>query len=280
MIISHKHKYLFIELPHTGTTAISRELRLHYDGQQILRKHGHYHEFLRVAKPEEKEYFVFSGIRNPLDEAVSLYFKYKTDHHTRFSRPSPKSTVTRRDLERFKFVRDTNASFADYFKRFYRFPYSNWSTISHRDFDCVIRFENLADDFVMALRLMGIQPVRPLPVVNKTMEKKHYLEYFTPEIIPSARWIFGPYLKEWGYSLPPEWGKEGVPALAIAQYRALNLVRSFYWRRIRWSQGLVGRCFRAMVLKPRPEAAAVDDEEDDGDSDPVEQSGARMEKGA
>jgi hypothetical protein len=286
MIISHKHKYLFIELPHTGTTAIARELRAHYDGKSILRKHGHYTEFLRVATPEEKEYFVFSGIRNPLDEAVSLYFKYKTDHHSRFSKPSRGSSVTRRDLERFRFVRDTNATFADYFRRFYRFPYSNWSSVSHRDFDFVVRFEHLQEDFAAVLARLGIPPVRPLPVVNKTKEKEHFLSYYTPDLVPRARRVFGPFLREWGYGLPPEWGGAGVPALALLEYRALNVVRSFYWRRVRWSDGLLGRWFRRRYLAPRPEKMEDDGDDgadgDDGDAGAgqIEQRGARVEGGA
>ncbi len=42
MIISHKYKYLFIELPRTGTTAISKELRERYAGELIYEKHTKY----------------------------------------------------------------------------------------------------------------------------------------------------------------------------------------------------------------------------------------------
>ena len=49
MIISEKNKYLFLELPRTGSTAISKELRDHYDGKRILRKHSLYHEFKKIA---------------------------------------------------------------------------------------------------------------------------------------------------------------------------------------------------------------------------------------
>jgi len=58
-----------VELPHTGSKAISAELREFYDGSQILRKHARYSEFLRTASLAEREYFAFSCIRNPLDVA-------------------------------------------------------------------------------------------------------------------------------------------------------------------------------------------------------------------
>ena len=60
MIISHVHRYLFVELPHTGSSAVSRELREHYAGTQILYKHARYAEFLRSCSAEERDYFVFS----------------------------------------------------------------------------------------------------------------------------------------------------------------------------------------------------------------------------
>lgn len=85
MIISGEHRYVFVELPRTGSTAIRKELLNQYGGRKILQKHSTYQEFLRTANEEEKRYFVFSGVRNPLDDAVSHYFKLASDHHGRFS---------------------------------------------------------------------------------------------------------------------------------------------------------------------------------------------------
>ena len=73
MIISHKNKYLFVELPHTATTAIIKEFREKYDGKRILRKHAFFHDFQKIANDDEK-YFVFSCVRNPMDEVVSIYY--------------------------------------------------------------------------------------------------------------------------------------------------------------------------------------------------------------
>jgi hypothetical protein len=254
MIISHEHKYLFIELPHTGTTAISKELRENYGGTRILRKHGHYGEFLGVATPEEREYFVFSGIRNPLDEAVSLYFKYKTDHRQRFSNPPEKGSVTRNDLKRFRFVQRTGAGFAAYFKRFYRLPFNNWSSLSHKEFDFVIHFETLQEDFARALELIGIKPVRPLPLVNKTREKEHFLTYYSPEIVGRAKRVFGPFMEEWGYKFPPEWGDCSVSWSNRMLYSGLNVLRNFYWRYVRWSPNTAGKWLRKYLRPPRVKA--------------------------
>ena len=38
MIISHRHRYVFVKLPRTGSSAVRRELRELYDGVPILHK--------------------------------------------------------------------------------------------------------------------------------------------------------------------------------------------------------------------------------------------------
>ena len=49
MIISHKYKFLFIGLPFSASSAITKELHKEYEGKPCLRKHSLYHEFLKVA---------------------------------------------------------------------------------------------------------------------------------------------------------------------------------------------------------------------------------------
>ena len=233
MIISHKYKYLFVELPRTGSSAISRELCANYDGVQILYKHAAYNDFLKSATAREKTYFAFSCIRNPLDDAVSLYFKYKTDHKKQFSRMKA-GILTYSSRKRFYFVRNTNADFPTYFIKFYKIPYNNWSSLSHREFDYVIRFDNLQDDFAKTLELIGIEQIRPLPSINKTNgRERDFLSYYTPEAIARAKRVFGPFMKEWGYEFPPAWGDDSVPWSSQAAFRFFDIFRNLYWRYLR-----------------------------------------------
>ena len=53
MIISHRHRFVFVELPRTGSSAVRRELRELYDGVPILHKHSTYDEFRRQARSEK-----------------------------------------------------------------------------------------------------------------------------------------------------------------------------------------------------------------------------------
>ena len=234
MIISHKYKYLFVELPRTGSSAISRELRANYDGVQILYKHAAYNDFLKSATAQEKTYFTFSCIRSPLDDAVSLYFKYKTDHRKQFSRMKAGRIITYSSRKRFNFVQNTNADFPTYFMKFYKVPYNHWSSLSHREFDYVIRFENLQAGFAEALKLIGIEQIRPLPSVNTTNGRaRDFLSYYTPETFARAKWVFGPYMREWEYELPAAWGNDSIPWSSQAAFRLLNIFRNVYWRYLR-----------------------------------------------
>ena len=238
MIISHKHKYLFVALPQTGSTAISRELKENYAGERILFKHATYEDFLKIATPEEKEYFVFSCVRNPLDYAVSQYFKYVTDHKHKYTDPNRlkrlRGIVAQLYRQRFDFVRQHQPTFASYFERYYRTPYSNWSMLSHKNFDFIIRFERLQDDFAEALRRVGIEPVRPLPHTNPTGKKnRDFLSYYTPDVRDRAKWVFGPYMQKWGYEFPPDWGKTQISSWNQFQFDFLNAFRMVYWKYLR-----------------------------------------------
>ena len=224
MIISDTHRFLFVELPHTGTTAISQELRESYGGRRILHKHARYGDFLRTAGAEQRDYFVFSCIRNPLDEAVSIYARLKSDHKNAYT--LPRKWVRPRDIELFHWIRKTDADFPAFFERVYHRPYDNWSSEAHRQFDYVIHFERLEDDFSEVLRRLGVEQVRPLPRVNRTATKERtFVDYYTPAIIPRAVAVFGPFMRRWGYEFPAEWGPIHVPAIAQAEFSVLSLVR-------------------------------------------------------
>ncbi|CAN5295799.1 hypothetical protein BH24PSE2_BH24PSE2_12910 [soil metagenome] len=240
MVVSDKYRYVFVELPRTGSTAIGRELRRRYDGRNILYKHATYEEFLKAASPEQKRYFVFGGLRNPLDDAVSLYFKLATDHQQKFSALRNASSFTRLTYQfrarQFAFAQSDEGGFSRFFVRFYRYPYDNWSSLSHESFDSIVRFETLAEDFAHVLSCLGIEQSRPLPVGNKTGGRKlPYWKYYDGSAIARAKWVFGVYMKKWGYRFPAEWELDDYEPGAVNRlmHKGLNLFRNTYWRYIR-----------------------------------------------
>lgn len=236
MVISHKHKYLFLELPRTGSTAVSKELCQLYGGERILKKHATYNDFLRTANDDEKKYFVFSSIRNPADKILSLYFKYKTDQRGYDNKETHRGgnpLIAWLLKTQFRYVHDRNASFEEFFSRFYRLPYDDWSCLDHPKLDYVIHFERLAEEFDEVLRRIGLEPVQPLPVVNKTSARDNdFWSYYTPAIQPRAQWVFGPYLRRWGYEFPADWEKVDFRTDELA-FKATNIFRKVYWRYIR-----------------------------------------------
>lgn len=211
MIISHRYKYVFVEIPHTASTAISNELCEKYDGMRIYAKHAPIDLFLKYAFGVEKNYFKFTSIRNPLDVVVTRYFKRRTNHQYFFTNPKYWEEfgghVSRKARREFNFIQCNDANFAEYFKKFYRLPFDNYGNPSPHQFDFVIRFENLQEDFSRLLINLDVEQQRPVPLVNETEGKSdNFLDYYIPDIRTKAIWIFGPSMKEWGYKFPEQWG--------------------------------------------------------------------------
>jgi hypothetical protein len=239
VIISHKHRYLFVELHHTASTAISCELRANYDGEPVLFKHAAYSDFLRVANSDEREYFAFSCVRHPMDSVASQYWKYRHSGGRLSDLRSWKRGLGRVYYalfvrRRYRYVSERGADFATYFLRYYHLPYDDWSSLDHKEFDYLIRFENLQEDFCRVLNKLGIEPQQPLPQVNRTSGKDpDFMSYYTAETRDRARWVFGPHMQKWDYDFPVEWGEQTVHPLSLFLYHVLAAARRPYWRYLR-----------------------------------------------
>jgi hypothetical protein len=249
MIISHAHKYLFVEIPLTASYAVHRELCEYYGGVPILHKHASYADFLMVADPHERDYFVFATIRNPLDEAVSRYFKLKLDHKGTFSDPA--SVKDQRadysDFRKHRYITENDLSFADYLCRYHRRPYWGMIHLSETGLDFVMRYENLQHDFSAALEKLGIRQERPIPVVNITPGRdSEWRTYYTAEIIEQAKRVFGPFMQEWDYSFPAEWGSYSPSWASTAEYNMTKAVAGLYVARFRYSQRFWARIVRQL----------------------------------
>lgn len=243
MVISDEHRYVFIELPHTGSTAIHAELCEHYGGRPVLTKHARYHEFLAQATAEQRRYFAFSCVRHPMDEAVSLYFRYKTNHAGRYTEPGKLrrngGTVSDHSVRAYRFIRDHDASFVDFFHYYYRRPYDSWSNLAHARLSFVIRFERLQEDFAAVLERLALPQARPLPQVNRTgARRSEFWSYYPEEVRDRARRIFGPFMLEWGFDFPEDWRDTSVPRSSRLAFLAWRAGRKLYWRA--WGKRLFG----------------------------------------
>lgn len=242
MVIDHRYRFIFVELPLTATSAISKEIREQYGCEPFLNKHATYDDFLRKATTEEKKYRSIGSVRNPLDQTVSMYFKYKNDLDERFStgrkRPGKwlrKSLARNRDKVRYSYIIDNQATFEDYFMHFFKWPYSNWSIVHHKQFDHIIRFEHLVEDYRKVFTELGLPITRDLPQANKTPEKKaDFWSYYESDAAKRrAKFVFGPFMRYWGYTFPSDWNHIKEPFYAQWLYAVGNMGRKLYWRFLR-----------------------------------------------
>lgn len=241
MVISHKYRFVFIEIPLTASWAIRHELCEFYGGEPILHKHASYPEFRRHATVAELKYLAFATVRNPLDETVSRYFKYKTNHKGTFSEPQ---AITSRESEfadtiRYRFITASQASFQEYFKRFHKKTFSGMIDLSSADLASVIRFERLQEDFSRIARRLGIDQVRSIPTTNKTAGRRaDWKLYYTPDIVEQAKRVFGPFMERWAYSFPAEWGEERIGRFRRVEFQSIVWARKQYYKHIRYKEGL------------------------------------------
>lgn len=237
MVISDKYRYVFVEIPRTGSTAISKELRENYDGREILHKHANYSEFLKQATAEEKEYLVFAGIRNPLDEVVSLYSKLLNNHLSDFTNDQKQvkngGWIGKKRLEMFEFVQQ-NKNFEAYLKKYYNLPYTSNANANKKYCDHIIKFEELDNGFTEVLKKLEIKKKRPLPFTNKTKRDKDFKSFYKSKSTKKhAVKVFGPFMKEWGYKFPKDWPTDNSSALNQLYYETTKTGRSLYLRYVK-----------------------------------------------
>ena len=134
--------------------------------------------------------------------------------------------ITKLQRLKFKFIKDHNTTFQEYFLKFYTKPYDNLSSITLNNCDFIIQYENIANDYILALEKAGINNPSPLPVANKTAGKGKELSlYYTDEIRDRAILVFGPFMQKYGYNFPDNWGKVRVSKIKTAQFRVMSILR-------------------------------------------------------
>lgn len=218
MIVSHTHRYLFVEVPRTGCTAVARELCEHYDGEPVLYKHAHLTELPETLTSRVRDYVIGAGVRNPLDRTVSRFEKLRSDHKANYTTPTKRvdagGWVTARDVEEYEFIQRPGVGFPEFFARYHRRVARDQWAAECAAAQVVLRFEALEQGFAEFLRRAGLPQHRPLPHVNPTTrESGDYRIYYTPEVRQRAVDVFGPLMQQYGYGWPEEWGVRG-PSLA------------------------------------------------------------------
>ena len=217
MIISHKHKIVFVHVPRTGGTSVEYALDP-FLGDEDLRAFGmkEFEHLKHLSATEIRDqfgsslwndYFTFAFVRNPWDWLVSNYFWHlETDSDDEGTKRTK------------RFMRKCGG-FSDYVQVARIQERSDYVLGSNDEplVDFVGRFENLERDLAQVCRRVGIPEV-PL-IHHGATSRRHYSHYFdhaARERVRASR-----YARVFGYEFEdlatPEDEKNANDAVAMTR---------------------------------------------------------------
>lgn len=196
MIINHDKKFIFVGLPFSACSAISKELLEHYGCQTLLHKHASIPALL-VARPDIKisNFEIIAVVRDPVETTLTLYHWLKDNRRLHFTKPENfvenGGTVTRRYRKLYSVIQKRNMTFEQYLEYCFKcVPYDGLLSENSRYITRVIRYEKLQDDFRSCFSALGLKVDRELPGYNETENKVERYNVDQQKLIR----YFGPYL--------------------------------------------------------------------------------------
>ena len=195
MIVSHRHRFIFIAVPRTGSHAVRAALEPLLgpdDWQQealrlgllsplpALSRIGHGHITVRQAQaalPEEvwRTYFKFAFTRNPYDRYVSIC-AMQNKHNRAWA--GNETAIMKQTLVALQ----GRTSAANFRKLMLARPQAGLllDEAGQIGVDCIGRYENVQSSFRRICRRLGL-PERPLAVVN-AVPHKPFDDYYDDEL--------------------------------------------------------------------------------------------------
>lgn len=212
-ILSRELGVLFIQTPHTGSTAIGKLLRQRYGGVRLPEeapgsgggdgtvKHATLDELLAadfVTADERGRLVVAAGVRNPWDHVVTVFMRAQSGQgNWKGRRTQP------RDLRFEPWVR---ARYAPSVARRVRgqAPHRPKDYISGADH--IIRYEHLQEDFDGLMDRVGATTVE-VPRINVTVAKeetaRHWSTYYSPTSRAIVAEAYSDWIERFGYRFEP-----------------------------------------------------------------------------
>lgn len=164
MAVIFPDKLIFLEHPRMASTSLRKAL-VKVGGEPRKR-----HTFLKARRSKER---TVSTVRNPFDLLVSWW-------------------IVIGQRQGFK-------SFADFITTCIDpFMVQQERLFYFLETDYILRFESLESDVNIVLKTRGIRPII-LAVENKTLDKKHYREYYDDVTRPLVMARFGAEIERFGY---------------------------------------------------------------------------------
>jgi hypothetical protein len=202
-ILSRELGVLFIQTPHTGSTAIGKLLREHLGGVRIPAeppasgggdgtvKHATLEELMtrgQITAEDRSGLVVAAGVRNPWDHVVTAFMRAQSGQGKwKGQRTAP------RELDFEAWVR---ARYAPSLLKRVRgqMPHRPKDYLS--GVDQIIRYEHLQEDFDELMRRVDAPPVE-VPRVNVTTAKEEAAQHWSTYFSPASRAIVADAYADW-----------------------------------------------------------------------------------
>jgi hypothetical protein len=200
MIINQNKKFIFVGLPFSACSAISKELLERYGCQTLLHKHASIPALL-ATRPDinVKKFEIIAVVRDPIETALTLYHWLKDNRYEHFTKPENfvenGGTVTRRYRKLYYKIQKNNMTFEQYLEYCFRFiPYDGLLSENAKFLTRIIRYEKLQDDFRICFSGLGLKIDRDLPSYNETenksidcnIDQQKLIRYFGPYLLHNA----------------------------------------------------------------------------------------------
>lgn len=200
-MIINSQKFIFVHIPKTGGTSIEKLFDDSFYGWDekhcLWKQHCSIHQMQSVYGIDVDSYYKFAIVRNPWDRAVSDY-KWWTRASSPFFDFLKNTTLEdylliRNGYEKINHLNDSTGR-ADHFYTQYSFVEIGGACVM----DCIIKFENLQQDFNIFCDQISI-PQQKLPHTNKT-NRKHYSEYYNQKTIDIVAQKYHKDISHFNYS--------------------------------------------------------------------------------
>ena len=226
MIVSHKHKFIFVHVPKTGGTSVVKALYPYLDhkndiilgghpdhednNDQDKKKAGELHKHSTALEIKKKvgekiwnEYFIFAFVRNPYDRIASVYEWWKQTPWS--GENKKKKEISEMKFEEFAASHYTGHPMVDFLssKRTKKF-YVEHSRIIEVDF--IGSLEDAWGSFAYICGMLNL-PKIALEKHNVSKNKKPtYQEYYNSKSISTIQAKFKEDLEKFNYRF--DWGSD------------------------------------------------------------------------
>ncbi len=169
-MISYDKKFIFVHINKTAGTSMEKALAdygikkleeksdLKFELNYNQSQHFNCDEYKKYLGSEYDDYFKFTVVRNPFDRVVSYYYGGAIQKGLNF-----KDWVVDRYL---------NANYKDYIRMYS--DYTHW--FDKDEMNCVLKFENLDQDFIKLKETLDLNCELGKANVNKS--RTHYRDYY------------------------------------------------------------------------------------------------------